>query len=288
MCSTFLVVAAAALQACASCLAPLAAVSAPFYCRGCPMPAYCSAACREGDTFHRPGGPECCRPWTVLLPAEAVAALRLARRLQAAPSKGGSAAAAASQVAQLGTHLAELDPTELVQLAALAAVAHATWQRAAEDAAAATAAGSGEPQQQQGQQQGEGAAAASGSGISAGDVLAALCLLQINGLAVVPPERQGSGDRLALALYPVGVRPPQVWLLRRRACMPDCIVHCRALQVAMQRRVSCVYHRTHTWHDAPCLYCLLPAGGQPDEPQLRAQCVGSIPGGWGDACLGLQ
>lgn len=192
------------MQACATCMRPLGEVPAPCYCPCCPLPAYCSAACQEADSFHRPGGPECGLPWTVLLPAEAVAALRLARRLKQEQGRGeqrhsggqqqggsGGGSAAASQVAALGAHFEELGASEAAQLAALAAVAHATWQQAAAESAAAV---------------GAGRAAAAG-GISAANVLDALCRLQVNGLAVVPPERRGSGDRLGLALYAVRQGP---------------------------------------------------------------------------------
>lgn len=181
---------------------PLAEAAAPCYCPRCPLPAYCCAACREADDFHTPGGPECGRPWTVLLPCEALAALRLARQLRREqggseqPAQGslqqhssvGRQPAAAAQVEALGTHMGDMHAEEAAQLAALAAVAHATWQQAAAEAALAS---------------GGGDAEAEGS-VSIADVLEALCRLQINGLAVVPPERRGSGDRLALALYPVG------------------------------------------------------------------------------------
>lgn len=150
------------MQVCAACLAPLADVAAPLYCRRCPMPTYCSAACRAADPCHQPGGPECGQPWSVLLPAEAMAALRLARRLAAAPP--GSAAV--SQVESLGTHFEQLDPTEVTQLAALAAVTHATWQQAA--------AGAATPQEE-----------AAEAGVSAEGVLAALCRLQV-GLGLEP------------------------------------------------------------------------------------------------------
>ena len=160
------------------------------------MPAYCSAACRDADPFHAAGGPECGRPWTVLLPSEALAALRLARRRrQAGPASPASTAATVEQVASLGAHLAELAPGERAQLAALAAVTHLIWQGAAAEAAAA--AGGGE----------DGA----GSEVNGGDVFLALCQLQVNGLAVVPPRRRGSADRRALALYPVGFRCMRCW-----------------------------------------------------------------------------
>lgn len=177
----------------------------PYYCRCCPLPAYCSTACRDADAFHQPGGPECGLPWTVLLPVEAVAALRLARRLRQLDRGDGTTLAAAAQVASLGTHLAELHASEFVQLAALAAVAHATWQQAAR-AQAADSAGAGHTAQQP-----------PDDDVSAGDVLAALLRLQINGLAVVPPERRGAADRRGLALYPVGS-------LMNHACQPNLAV----------------------------------------------------------------
>jgi hypothetical protein len=126
----------------------------------------------------------------VLLPAEALAALRLARRLQQEQGSEGGRSAAATQVATLGTHLSEMDGEEAAQLAALAAIAQATWTQAAAEAALAAGGASGGGEED--------------GGISTADVLEALCRLQINGLAVVPPERRGSGDRLSLALYPVG------------------------------------------------------------------------------------
>lgn len=203
-------------QVCATCMQPLAEAAAPCYCPRCPLPAYCSAACREADRFHRPGGPECGRPWTVLLPAEALAALRLAWQLrqelggtqqpaQGGPRQRGSQverSAAAAQVAALGTHLQEMEAGEAAQLAALAAVAHATLQQAAAEAALAS--GSGSSSSSGSSSPSSSGGDAGGDSISAAEVLEALCRLQINGLAVVPPERHGTGDRLALALYPVG------------------------------------------------------------------------------------
>lgn len=194
----------------------LAEAASPCYCPRCPLPAYCSAACRAADRFHRPGGPECGRPWTVLLPAEALAALRLAWRLrqehggteqpaQGGPRQRGSQvepSAAASQVAALGTHLQQMEAGEAAQLAALAAVAHATLQQAAAEAALAS--GSGSSSSGGSSSPSSSGGDAGGDSISAAEVLEALCRLQINGLAVVPPERHGTGDRLALALYPVG------------------------------------------------------------------------------------
>lgn len=207
----------------------LAEVPVPCYCPRCPLPAYCSAACREADSFHRPSGPECGRPWTVLLPVEALAALRLARRLrreqgggeppaqgslqQGSDSSRDGQSAAAAQVASLGTHLEEMDAEEAAQLAALAAVAHATWQQAAAEAGLAAGGGGG-----------SSAGAEAESSVSIADVLEALCRLQINGLAVVPPERSGSSDRLALALYPVGcvggTSGMNAWLPGRCMCLP--------------------------------------------------------------------
>lgn len=205
----------------------------------------------------------------MLLPVEAVAALRLARHLRAA----GADSAASSQVAALGTHLSQLPAEDLVELAALAALAHATWQLAAAEAG-----------QEAGDADQQLAAGADGVGedITAGEVLEALCrlrvsptacwpvraahafaiesamlhsqnclgfclasvaalmlvaaptssssrsclpylpCLQINGLAVVPTERRGIEDRLALALYPVGSRweVRACWVTHQRQAKP--------------------------------------------------------------------
>lgn len=219
-------------------MTPLAAAPAPCYCRRCPLPAYCSAACRDADPSHQPGGPECCLPWTVLLPPDAVAAVRLARRLrleqgreaqqggsESGESGGGWGAAAARQVAALGTHFADLPTGELAQLAALAAVAHATWQAAAAGAEPATPA----------------------AAVSAGDVLGALCRLQVNGLAVVPPQRRGSEDRRGLALYPVGA-------LMNHSCRPNVSVRFQARPSLFSTYLSLPPLRLA---DAGC--CVLPA-----------------------------
>lgn len=159
------------MQVCATCLASLTDVAAPFYCRRCPVAVYCSAACRDGDASHLPGGPECGRPWPVLLPPDAVAALRLARRLRTA----GASSAEAQQVAALGTHFSELPAEDLVELAALAALAHAIWQLAVAEAdlAAGNLAA---------QQAAAAAAGIVGDDIMAGEVLEALCRLQVGQL----------------------------------------------------------------------------------------------------------
>lgn len=178
----------AAQQECATCLAPLEGVPAPCYCQRCPMVQYCSDACRAADAFHTPGGPECQRPWPVLLPPEAVAALRLARRLHEA---AGSDALAARQVAALGTHFGELPAEDVAELAGLAVVAHATWQQAVVEAGglheerlqqgAGLSGGEGGGQQQEQVPVGlrSSSGSGSGSGITAGAVLEALCRLQV-------------------------------------------------------------------------------------------------------------
>ena len=55
----------------------------PVFCRSCAAVAFCSTACRDGDTDagHAAGGPECGLPWPVLLPDNARLALRLALKL---------------------------------------------------------------------------------------------------------------------------------------------------------------------------------------------------------------
>lgn len=89
---------------------------------------------------------------------------------------------AAAQVASLETHFEALAPAEATRLAALALVAHATWQ--------------GAEQQQQQQPGGHGQ-------LAAADVLRALCQIRANAVALVPPVRAGEADRLGLAVYPV-------------------------------------------------------------------------------------
>lgn len=176
-------------------MAPLADAAAPFYCRRCPMAVYCSAACRNADAFHLPGGPECGRPWPVLLPVEAVAALRLARQLRVA----GCDSAAARQVAALGTHFSELPAEDLVEMAALAALAHATWQLAV--AEAGSPAGDASPQP-------PAVAGTAGEDVTVGEVLEALCRLQVSRL------------HLGGALF---LRPPRLHVQdRRQRCARLC------------------------------------------------------------------
>eukprot|EP00887_Chlorella_sp_A99_P002775 scaffold6.g2775.t1 len=157
---------------CAVCCRPLEDAAATYYCRRCPMASasYCSRACREADPWHAVGGPECGLPWPVLLPPEAVLALRLAR--------GAAHTAAARLVASLETHFSHLPSEQAARQAALAVVAHRVWQRAATSRGDA------------------------GGGPAPADVLSALCQVAVNGLAIVPPERASAEDRLGLAIYP--------------------------------------------------------------------------------------
>ncbi|KAL4856762.1 SET and MYND domain-containing protein 4 [Chlorella vulgaris] len=251
-------------QVCATCMARLADVAAPFYCRHCPMPSYCSAACRAADPYHQPGGAECGRPWAALLPAEALAALRLARRMAAL----GERHPAAQQVAALGTHFQELDPSDAAQLAALAAVTHATWQRAVLESAAARAAagqlpggGAAHAGSAAGEEAGEEAEEALLSCVTVEAVLSALCRFQINGLAVVPSQRRGSEDRLALALYPVAS-------LMNHSCLPNVAVRFEGSKLIV-RTVEAVPA------GQPLLHCYGPQAGEMTTPQrqrlLRAQ-----------------
>ncbi|PSC76706.1 exostosin-like glycosyltransferase isoform B [Micractinium conductrix] len=242
-------------SACATCLAPLAGVAAPFYCRRCPMPAYCSAACRDADPFHREGGAECRRPWPVLLPVEALAAVRLALRLRSAEhaAPGSAEVAAARQVASLGTHFQRLHPQEVAELAALAALAHAAWRQAAAEAAAAG--GAAQPATG-GDGGGGGGGLEEEEGVTAGDVLEALCRLQINGLAVVPAERRGSEDRLGLALYPVGA-------LMNHSCQPNVAARFEGGTLAV-RTLEAVPA------GEPLLHCYGPQVGEMTTAQRRA------------------
>ena len=141
--------------------------------------------------------------------------------------QGGGAAA--QRISLLQSHLADLDPGEAAELAALAAVAHATW------AAAATAGRSG----------GSGTAA-----VGVSDVLRALCWVQVNGVAVVPAERAGHADRLALALYPTAS-------LMNHACSPTVAVH---FEVRWQRSAGGVRSRHQMAGQQ------LPLAGQPRGP----------------------
>ncbi|KAI3429305.1 hypothetical protein D9Q98_005400 [Chlorella vulgaris] len=245
-------------QVCATCMARLADVAAPFYCRHCPMPSYCSAACRAADPYHQPGGAECGRPWAALLPAEALAALRLARRTAAL----GQRHPAARQVAALGTHFQELDPSDAAQLAALAAVTHATWRRAVLESAAGRAAAGQLPGGAAAhggsaarEEAGEEAEEALLSCVTVEAVLSALCRFQINGLAVVPSERRGTEDRLALALYPVAS-------LMNHSCLPNVAVRFEGSKLIV-RTVEAVPA------GQPLLHCYGPQAGEMTTPQRQ-------------------
>ena len=180
---------------CAVCCKPLARAppAAVTYCRHCAVASYCSLACRNADVWHAPGGPECgCwGPWTVLLPTRALLALRLVRQLQ---SQAGSAAA--ELAASLETHFTELPRAEALRQAALAVVATGVWQAAQERVLASSRAG------------------AAGGNITAAEVLAALCQVAINGLAIVPPDCARAEDRLGLGIYPVAA-------LLNHSCEPN-------------------------------------------------------------------
>ena len=68
------------LQKCSHCLKPLD-VQACYSCPACPLVRYCTPSCRQGDTFHTPKGAECGLPWTLLLPADVVLAVRLSSKI---------------------------------------------------------------------------------------------------------------------------------------------------------------------------------------------------------------
>ena len=87
---------------------------------------------------------------------------------------------ASRHVASLETHLAEAEPEGLREEGVLAVLGAAVWREAAR-----LAPGSAAPAP------------------TAAQVLAELCRLRVNGVALVPAARAGSADRLGLGLFPV-------------------------------------------------------------------------------------
>ena len=69
------------LQKCSHCLKSLPA-QAWYSCQACPLVRYCNPKCRESDVFHIPGGMECGLPWTLLLPADVMLAVRMANKIK--------------------------------------------------------------------------------------------------------------------------------------------------------------------------------------------------------------
>ncbi|DBA65674.1 TPA: hypothetical protein ACH3X2_002729 [Trebouxia sp. C0005] len=151
---------------CSMCLKPVQAHTS-FSCPACPLVRYCSPSCCQRDPFHTAKGSECGMPWSVLLPADAVLATRMAAKLSQDTSS------CAQHIQTLQTHLKQTSLPVLTELSLLATLAAICCR-----------------------QQG------AGPHPSAGSILTALLQVHTNGLAVVPQQHTDASDRIALAVYP--------------------------------------------------------------------------------------
>ncbi|KAL0035035.1 hypothetical protein WJX79_007596 [Trebouxia sp. C0005] len=101
---------------CSMCLKPVQAHTS-FSCPACPLVRYCSPSCCQRDPFHTAKGSECGMPWSVLLPADAVLATRMAAKLSQDTSS------CAQHIQTLQTHLKQTSLPVLTELSLLATLA---------------------------------------------------------------------------------------------------------------------------------------------------------------------
>lgn len=221
------------LQRCARCCEELPMEGKLFWpCAGCAIAATCSRACRDAEGRegpHAEGGPECGVPWPALLPPDVVLAVRLARRLRAAQPTAADRAAAA-----LGSHFADLAPEDAVHDATLACAAHAAFSLAVERCGGKVCP----------------------PAITAGDVLRALCMVQVNGLAIVPRAFGGAReDSIGVAVYPVAS-------LMTHSCLPNVALRFEGAAAVVRAAVPLA-------PGEPLLHCYGPQAGEMTTAQRR-------------------
>jgi hypothetical protein len=182
------------LHRCGHCCKELPLGGAYFWpCTACSIAVFCSRECRDENVHHVAGGPECGVPWTALLPPEAVLAVRLASRLKRDQGNDNSSSsnnsssvgggAASKVVSSLQTCFSEIDTEEAIWRATMACAAHAAYTIA--------------------YQRSLKAPATTSTPFSIADIVRALGIIKINGLAITPPVFGSKEDSVGIAIYPI-------------------------------------------------------------------------------------
>jgi hypothetical protein len=187
------------LNRCGHCCQELPLQGAYFWsCKACCITMFCSRECRDHeDVHHVAGGPECGVPWPVLLPPEVVLAVRLACRLkrdQETTTQNNddnddaiaTATTSSKVVSSLHTCFSEIDTEDAIWRATTACAAHAAYTIAYQRSSTKTT--SGAPPQPP---------------ISIADVLRALGIVHLNGLAIIPTAFGTREESTGIAVYPV-------------------------------------------------------------------------------------
>ncbi|KAG7672585.1 hypothetical protein Ndes2526B_g08893 [Nannochloris sp. 'desiccata'] len=182
------------LRRCGHCCQELPLGGAYFWpCRACCVVLFCSKECRDhGNVHHVEGGPECGVPWTVLLPPEVVLAVRLACRLKRDQERdmyindniGATTSNSSSKVvSSLETCFSKMDTEEAIWRATTACAAHAAYTIA--------------------YQRSNCFADSTIIPITIAEVLRALGIVHLNGIAIVPPAFGSEADSIGIGVYPV-------------------------------------------------------------------------------------
>jgi SET domain/Tetratricopeptide repeat len=234
------------LRRCGHCCQELPLNGAYYWpCRACCVAVFCSQGCRDHENVHHvEGGPECGVPWTALLPPDVVLAVRLACRLKRDQQRGNIAkdndgdkeTASSKVVSSLQTCFSKLDTEEAIWRATTACAAHAAWTLAYQRSITKYTAIAPSP-------------------ISIADVLRALGIVKLNGLAMVPPAFGSEEDSIGLAIYPVAS-------FLSHSCIPNVSVRFEG-NTAIIRTLSTLEAGT------PLNHCYGPQAGEMTTAQRR-------------------
>ena len=222
---------------------------------------YCSRECAQksahNSSQHAAWGPECGRPWTALLPPEVVLAVRLAVQLThegsinnnnipqstgddtntTSTSQGIDSIVASS----LETHFSKMAAEDIVHDATVACTAHAAYTLSLSHS--------------------QSTHNTTTTTISVGDVLRALCIVRINGIAIIPRAFGSQEDSIGLAVYPL------VSMLTH-ACIPNVSVRFEGT-TAIVRSLSPLCSA-----GTPLLHCYGPQAGEMTRDQRRKMLQG--------------
>jgi len=234
------------LHRCAHCCQELPLAGAYSWpCRACCVALFCSKECRDHENVHHvEGGPECAVPWTALLPPEVVLAVRLACRISKDQKHGhdsnGNVGATTSNnsskvASSLETCFSKIDTEEAIWRATTACAAHAAYTIAYQHSST-TADSAIIP-------------------ITVADVLRALCIVNLNSIAMVPPAFGSEEDSIGIAVYPVAS-------FLSHSCIPNVSVRFEG-NTAIIRALSTLSAGT------ALLHCYGPQAGEMTTAQRR-------------------
>jgi hypothetical protein len=236
------------LHRCAHCCQELPLGGAYFWpCRACCVVLFCNKECRDhGNVHHVEGGPECGVSWTALLPPEVVLAVRLACRIHRDQKRGDysndnvraatSSNSSSKVVSSLETCFDKLDTEEAIWRATTACAAHAAYTIGYQRSNTASDSTINFP-------------------ISIADVLRALCIVNLNGIAMVPPAFGSEEDSIGIAVYPVAS-------FLSHSCIPNVSVRFEG-NTAIIRALSTLTAGT------ALLHCYGPQAGEMTTAQRR-------------------